>query len=373
MPCLNEAETLEICLKKAHKCLTEHDIAYEIIVADNGSTDGSIAIAERNNAKVVHVKEKGYGHALFGGISAANSEYVIMGDCDDSYNFLGLMPFIDQLRQGYDLVMGNRFQGGIDQDAMPKLHRYFGNPFLSFIGRLFFNSNLGDFYCGLRGFRKDAFEKMKVNSRGMEFALEMVVKSTIYNLKIKEIPTTLSPDGRSRKPHLRTFRDGWRSLRFFLLYSPRWLFLIPGLILFIVGSLLSVALIFSRIEVMGAVLDVHTLLFAHLAALLGMEMVFFYVFAKVYAVTNNFLPESKTYDTIRRIFTLEKGLVIGLVILLSGLGLSGYSFFSWSDTGFGELDYTNTMRLVMPAVLLIAMGFQMILYSFFLSILSIKK
>jgi glycosyltransferase involved in cell wall biosynthesis len=267
MPCLNEAETLETCIRKAQRALEQQNLAGEVVVADNGSTDGSIAIAERLGARVVRVQARGYGNALMGGIAAASGKYVIMGDADDSYDFSHIPRFLDKLREGADLVMGNRFRGGIEKDAMPLLHQYFGNPLLTRIGRLFFHSPVGDFYCGIRGFRKDAYEKMGLRTTGMEFATEMVVKATLLNLRIAEVPTTLVPDGRTRRPHIRTWRDGWRTLRFFLLYSPRWLFLYPGAVLMFVGSVLGLWLLPAPRRIGEVTFDVHTLVYAAAFAL----------------------------------------------------------------------------------------------------------
>src|SRR5882724_6440562 len=290
MPCLNEAETLETCIRKAQEAMRKANISGEVVIADNGSSDGSVAIGERLGARVVHIKAKGYGNALMGGIAAAAGEYIVMGDADDSYDFGHIARFIEPLRKGSDLVMGNRFRGGIQKAAMPPLHRYFGNPALTRLGRLFFRSPVGDFYCGLRGFRKDAYERMGLRTTGMEFATEMIVKATLLRLQIAEVPTTLSPDGRSRPPHLRTWRDGWRTLRFFLLYSPRWLFLYPGMALMLAGFALGLWLLPAPRPVGGVTFDVHTLVYAAAFVMLGFHAIAFAVFTKMFAISEGLLP-----------------------------------------------------------------------------------
>src|SRR3954447_21937874 len=320
MPCLNEAETLARCIAKARSFLSRNKVIGEVVVADNGSTDGSQAIARAHGARVVDIAERGYGSALRGGIDAARGTYVIMGDSDDSYDFSRLEPFLEKLREGYALVMGNRFVGGIAPGAMPALHRYLGNPVLSSIGRVFFGTPCRDFHCGLRGFRRDAILDLDLQSPGMEFASEMVVKATIQRLTISEVPTTLSPDGRSRPPHLRTWRDGWRHLRFLLLYSPRWLFLLPGLLLILLGTL-GYALALPGTTVLGARLDVHTLLFASLAVLLGQQSALFGLFAKRHAAHVGLLPEDARAERFLRACTLERGLLAGLGCFTAGLGL----------------------------------------------------
>jgi glycosyltransferase involved in cell wall biosynthesis len=373
MPCLNEGETLEVCIRKAQQALNDAKISGEVIVADNGSTDGSVEIAKRLGARVVHVKAKGYGNALKGGIAAALGKYIVMGDADDSYDFGHIPRFAEQLRQGADLVMGNRFRGGILKNAMPPLHQYFGNPALSWLGRLFFHSSLGDFYCGLRGFRKDALERMGLRTTGMEFATEMVVKATLLKLHITEVPTTLSHDGRSRPPHLRTWRDGWRTLRFFLLYSPRWLFLYPGLGLMLLGILLGAWLLPASRTVGGVTFDVHTLLYAAVFVLLGFQAIAFAVFTKVFAISEGLLPPDPTLDKAFRYITLEVGLVVGALLILVGLGVSIYAVGFWRSQHFGALDYAQTMRLVIPASLFLTLGVQTVFASFFLSVLGLRR
>ncbi len=373
LPCLNEAETLEVCLKKATKFLTENKIDGEVIVADNGSTDGSHEIALRNGARLIHVPEKGYGSALLGGSNAAEGKYIIMGDSDDSYDFTNLMPYLEKLREGYDLVMGNRFKGGIMKDAMPFLHRYLGNPVLSFLGRLFFKIPIGDFHCGLRGYSKDAFLRMDLKTKGMEFASEMVVKASLFKMKITEVPTILRPDGRSRPPHLRTWRDGWRHLRFLLIYSPRWLFLYPGILLMLFGVITSGLLIMGKITLAGVVFDVHTLLYTSALVLIGFQFISFFVFSKVYAITNGLLPSSPNFEKSFEYFNLERGLILGVIILLSGIALTVNAVLSWKNLNFGDLDPTIILRQTIPAIMLLTIGVQAILYSFFLSVLGLKK
>jgi glycosyltransferase involved in cell wall biosynthesis len=373
MPCLNEAETLEICIRKAQKALREANISGEVVIADNGSSDGSVDIAERLGARVVHIKAKGYGNALMGGIAAAAGKYVVMGDADDSYDFAHIARFIEPLRQGSDLVMGNRFRGGIQKAAMPPLHRYFGNPALTWLGRLFFRSPVGDFYCGLRGFRKDAYERMGLRTTGMEFATEMIVKATLLRLQIAEVPTTLSPDGRSRPPHLRTWRDGWRTLRFFLLYSPRWLFLYPGMALMLAGAVLGAWLLPAPRAVGSVIFDVHTLVYAAAFVLLGFQAIAFAVFTKFFAISEGLLPPDGTLDSLFRYITLEVGLAVGALLTSAGLGLSVYSVSSWGSKHFGPLDYSHTMRLVIPAALFLTLGAQTVFASFFMSVLGLRR
>jgi glycosyltransferase involved in cell wall biosynthesis len=373
MPCLDEAETLETCIKKAQWYLSQQNISGEVIIADNGSTDGSQEIAGRMGARVIHVTRRGYGSALQGAIAAAQGEYIIMGDADDSYDFLNLTPFVKKLRDGYDLVMGNRFKGGIKPGAMPSLHKYLGNPILTRIGRLFFPSPCGDFHCGLRGFRKEAISELNLCTTGMEFASEMVVKASLYNLRITEVPTTLSPDGRSRPPHLRSWRDGWRHLRFLLLYSPRWLFLYPGLLLMILGMITMLCLLPTS--------RVHSLMYSATAIIIGFQMTTFAVFTKIFAVREGLLPRQhrlfpQTKIAINKIFrytNLELGLMCGGVLLLAGVGGSVYIFWTWERNLFGSLDPANIMRILIPSVTCLALGIQIIFSSFFISILELKS
>ena len=373
MPCLNEAETLAICIKKAQDFFEREKISGEVIIADNGSTDGSQQIAKSLNATVVNVPQKGYGSALRGGIEAANGKYVIMGDADDSYDFSNLMPYLLKLREGYDLVMGNRFKGGIKPGAMPFLHKYLGNPVLSFIGRLFYKSNIGDFHCGLRGFSKKAYYTMILKTTGMEFASEMIVKASLKNLQITEVPTILSPDGRTRPPHLNTWRDGWRHLRFLVLYSPNWLFLIPGLILMVFGLITSAVLISGPISIGSVNFDVHTLLFTSVLALIGFQFILFYGLTKVYTVENDLLPKSKKYDRLFKFINLEKGLIIGFILVIVGIALSFSAYTDWQAISFGNIENNSVFRRVIPAVTLMLLGVQIILFSLFFSILGLKK
>jgi glycosyltransferase involved in cell wall biosynthesis len=374
MPCLNEAETLESCIRKAQRALLEANIAGEIIVADNGSSDGSIEIAQRLGAQVVKVQDKGYGNALMSGIAAARGKFIVMGDADDSYDFAHIPRFVEQLRRGSDLVMGNRFRGGIQKGAMPPLHQYFGNPALTRLGRLFFgNRSVGDFYCGLRGFRKQAYERMGLRTTGMEFATEMVVKATLLKMRVAEVPTTLSTDGRSRPPHLRTWLDGWRTLRFFLLYSPRWLFLYPGLGLMLFGTLLGAWLLPAPRTVAAVTFDVHTLLYAAVFVLLGFQAIAFAVFTKLFAISEGLHPPDPTLDKAFRYITLEVGLLAGALLILAGLGVSVYAVGFWQSRHFGPLDYAQTLRLVIPASLFLTLGGQTVFASFFLSVLGLRR
>ena len=365
MPCLNEAETLETCIKKAQWFIAENDIAGEVIIADNGSNDGSQEIARRLNARVVNVPAKGYGSALKGGIAAARGKYIIMGDADDSYDFSSLNPFVRKLRNGYDLVMGNRFKGGIESGAMPFLHRYLGNPVLTGIGKLLFGSPCNDFHCGLRGFRKDAISDLDLQTTGMEFASEMVVKATLHKMQITEVPTTLSPDGRSRPPHLNTWRDGWRHLRFLLMYSPRWLFFYPGIFLILAGFLATLSLLPSP--------KVHSLLYSSTAMTIGFQIVMFALFTKVFGISEGLLPEDRRLNRLFKYLNLETGLIAGCVLLLIGTVASVYAFGIWGQHDFGSLNPTETMPIVIPGVTCLALGIQSIFSSFFLSILGLKR
>jgi glycosyltransferase involved in cell wall biosynthesis len=374
MPCLNEAETLAVCIRKAKKSLEENGIRGEVIIADNGSTDGSQEIAMSEGARVVPVEAKGYGSALMGGINAARGRYIIMGDADDSYDFTNLLPFVEKLREGYDLVMGNRFRGGIKPGAMPPLHKYLGNPVLTAIARLlYWNPPCGDFHCGLRGFRRDAAERMNLRTTGMEFASEMVVKATLNKMRITEVPTTLSPDGRSRPPHLRSWRDGWRHLRFLLLYSPRWLFLYPGLILMTVCAIIGLRLLFGPVGIGGVVFDVHTLLYAAIGIVIGFQAVVFAVFTKVFATSEGLLPADARLNRMFRFVTLESGLITGAVLLVLGFVGSVYALGSWEARSFGQLNPSDTLRLVIPSATALMLGFQIMLSSFFLSVLQLKR
>lgn len=373
MPCLNEAETLEVCITKAIRALDELNIAGEIIVADNGSTDGSQDIAAKLGARVVSAEARGYGSALMAGISAARGRFIIMGDADDSYDFSELAPFVEKLRSGDELVMGNRFKGGIAPGAMPAMHRYLGNPVLTAIGRLFFHSPAGDFHCGMRGFHKAAVMKMDLRTTGMEFASEMVVKATLRKLRISEVPVTLSPDGRSRPPHLRRWRDGWRHLRFLLLYSPRWLFLYPGLLL-VLGGLVAGAWLLSGPIYIGRVgFDVQTLLYAAVGVVIGFQAMIFALFTKVFAISEGLLPEDPRINKLFRTITLERGIVTGALLVLAGLGGSIYAVSFWDENSFGPLDPSKTLRIIIPSITALIIGCQAILSSFFLSVLVLRR
>ncbi len=372
MPCLNEVETLSICIKKAQNFLTEQQIEGEIIIADNGSTDGSVELAQSQGVRVIQIKEKGYGNALKGGIAAAKGKYILMGDSDDSYDFYNLSPFIDRLKAGYDLVMGNRFSGGIEKGAMPFLHRYLGNPVLSFLGRLFYNINVRDFHCGLRAFRKDAYQKMRLSSPGMEFASEMVVKASLMDLKITEVPTTLSPDGRSRSPHLNTWRDGWRHLRFLLGFSPKWIYLYPGIGMMLLGGVLSILLVMSRLQVGGINFDVQTLLYTCLLVLIGFQFFAFYFLAIVYANAKGLLPPKDQIVRILHYFNLEKGLLIGIMLIGVGVLLFLWAFNVWRGVDFGALNPLESLRITIPSVTFLVLGIQMMIYSFFWHILKLR-
>jgi glycosyltransferase involved in cell wall biosynthesis len=371
MPCLNEAETLAKCIRHAQNAVSKDGLSAEIIVADNGSTDGSQQIARDLGVRVVDVSRKGYGSTLIGGIDAAQGQLVVMGDADDSYDFEAIGPLIARLRDGYDLVVGNRFTGGIQPGAMPWSHRWIGNPVLTFISRVFFHAPVGDTHCGLRAFRKDAYEKMRLRATGMEFASEMVIKASLKGMRISEVPVVLRPDGRSRPPHLRTWRDGWRHLRFMLLFSPRWLFLYPGIALFALGATLSALLIGGPLQVAGVRLDIHTLLVAGVLSLIGYQLVLFAVFTKVFAIRMGFHPPHPVLAGLFRYITLEVGLLAGTLMVLAGIIGLVLAVVSWRSVGFGNLDPSLTMREVIPAVLLLAIGTQTVFASFFISILSI--
>ena len=373
MPCLNEAETLASCIAKARSFLTRSGIRGEVLVADNGSSDGSQTIAEAAGARVVDIAERGYGSALRGGIRAARGRYVIMGDSDDSYDFSDLGLFVEKLREGYQLVMGNRFQGGIRPGAMPPLHRYFGNPILTVLGRLSFSSPCGDFYCGLRGFERRAILALNLQASGMEFALEMLVKATTNKLRIAEIPTTLSPDGRSRPPHLRSWRDGWRSLRFYLLFSPRWLFLYPGTMMLLTGALAMTWLLLGTLVIGGVGFDIHTLLYTAVAIIIGVQSIQFWIFAKIYGMRKGIVPPDPRFSSlITAVVRLEYGLITGGVLLLLGLALGIYALRYWGAAGFGALNPEQTMRLVIPSAMAIILAFQIAYGAFFVSILEIR-
>ena len=373
MPCLNEAETVATCVRKAVGCLEQNGINGEVVIADNGSTDGSQRLATEAGARVVPVSEKGYGNALMGGILAARGRYVIMGDADDSYDFTSLMPFVEALRDGADLVMGNRFKGGVAPGAMPPLHRYLGNPVLSFVGRLFFRSKIGDFHCGLRGFRRDSVLGLGLQATGMEFASEMVVKATLARQRIVEVPTTLSPDGRSRPPHLRSWRDGWRHLRFLLLFSPRWLFLYPGAVLLALGLIVGAAIIPGPLTIGGVSFDVDTLVGASAMLVIGFQVMQFGLFTKLYASAEGFMPGSSRVRKLLSVWSLERGLVFGGLLLVAGIVGAVVGISDWHVSRFGPLNPTQSLRLIVPSATALVVGCQLIFGSFFMSILGIKR
>lgn len=373
MPCLNESRTLAICIGKAQDTMRRLGIRGEVIVADNGSTDGSQSLAESMGARVVPISERGYGSALRGGIAAARGTFVVMGDSDDSYDFTQVGEFLARLNEGYDLVMGNRFRGGIRPGAMPFLHRYLGNPVLSWLGRLFFGCPVGDFQCGLRGFRKGAIDQLKLQTSGMEFSTEMVVKATLFNLKILEIPTTLSPDGRDRPPHLRTWRDGWRYLRFLLLYSPRWLFLYPGIILLVLGLAIGFWLMPGPKILGTTTFDYHTLLFGAMAILIGFQSINFAVFTKAFAISEHLLPEDPRMNRVFRFATLEGGLILGAALILAGAGTWIFGLNYWRNHHFGPLDPDKTLRIVIPGFVALTLGTEIVLSSFFVSVLGMAR
>lgn len=371
MPCLNEAETLETCIRKAKGFLEEYGVDGEVLIADNGSTDGSVDIAEACGARVTHVEQRGYGSALISGCREALGEYVIMGDADDSYDFTNLMPFVEKLREGYDLVMGNRFKGGIEDGAMPWSHRYIGNPVLSFVGRVFFHSRIGDFHCGLRGYRRESILALDLQTSGMEYASEMVVKAELNGLKIAEIPTTLKKDGRSRPPHLRSMRDGWRHLKFLLMYAPNWLFLYPGLILLIAGIIGSLVLLGGELNLFSVTFSINTFLYFMIFIVLGFNIISMFLIVKLYAQIHKFLPPKGT-DWYHR---LKEDLFIfgGMFLVLFGVILSILALCSWGRGGFGTLVPEEIMRTTIPAVTLIAIGVQSVFSGFVMSIIKVKE
>ncbi len=373
IPCLNEAETLDEVIRAAREGLEACDVAGEVIVADNGSTDGSIEIAERLGARVVRVSRRGYGAALRGGIDAAEAEYVLMGDADASYDFREAPRFLAKLRDGCDLVMGDRFAGGIAPGAMPWKNRWIGNPLLSAIGRRVFRTTVRDFHCGLRALRKDAWARMDLRTEGMELASEMVIKASLAGMRIGEVPVTLSPDKRSRRPHLRPWRDGWRHLRFMLLFSPRWLFLYPGLAMLIVGIATGAWLLPGPRRADGVTFDVHSLLLAMVVALIGVQAIFFALFSRIYAMTAGLLPETARWRRLFRAVKLETGLLIGLPLTLVGLAGVLWAVLAWGAADFGDLVPSEFLRLLLPFCFLLLLGVQVVLSSFFLSVLGLAR
>jgi glycosyltransferase involved in cell wall biosynthesis len=374
MPCLNEAATIATCIRKAMDSIERLGIAGEVVIADNGSTDGSQQIAEELGARVVPVERRGYGAALTGGIAAARGRWVIMGDADDSYDFSKLEPFVEGLRSGYDLVAGNRFRGGIRPGAMPWLHKRLGNPMLSFIGKRLYGTPCGDIYCGLRGFDREKIQQLDIRSSGMEFAIEMIVKATMQGLRVTEVPTTLSPDAEGREPHLNTWRDGWRSVRLLLLYSPKWLFLYPGLLLLAFGIAGMAWLVPGERTIGGVGFDVSTLLYFALAVIVGLQAVYYFLTARWFGIMEGLLPED---PLIRRIVErprrLEWALLVGTLLIAIGLGLSIYALGRWNEAGFGPLDYPDTLRIVIPGATLICVGMQTVFSALFLGVLGLRR
>jgi Glycosyl transferase family 2 len=372
MPCLNEAETVATCVRKARGFLERTGINGEVLVADNGSSDGSQELAREAGARVVSVAKKGYGSALLGGIEAAAGKFVIMADADDSYDFSRLDTFIDGLRAGHTMVIGHRFRGGIRPGAMPFLHRYLGNPVLSFAGRLFFSSRIGDFHCGLRGVERAAVMQLGLRASGMEFASEMIVKATLAGWRIAEVPTVLSPDGRSRPPHLRSWRDGWRHLRFLLMMSPRWLMLYPGACLITIGVAAELTILHGPIIIRGVGFDIHTMLYAAGATILGVQLVLFSILARTVGVLKNLLPVTATFSRFLRVFTLERGIALGLVLGVSGLALGAYSVESWAHARLEALDPATMMRVAIPSVTLMLAGAEIVFASFLLGFIDVS-
>lgn len=372
MPCLNEAETVATCVLKARGFLERTGIEGEVLVADNGSTDGSPDLARQAGARVVAIPKKGYGNALIGGIDAACGRFVIMADADDSYDFSQLDAFVEGLRAGNSMVIGHRFRGGIQPGAMPPLHRYLGNPVLSFAGRLFFSSGIGDFHCGLRGVDRNAVLQLGLRAPGMEFASEMIVKATLAGWRIAEVPTVLSPDGRSRAPHLRSWRDGWRHLRFLLMMTPRWLMLYPGTCLLGIGIAVELVILRGPIIIHGVGFDIHTMLYAAGATILGLQLVLFSLLARTVGVLKNLLPMTTTLARFLRIFTLERGILLGLCLGMTGFGLAVYSVKSWADTRLSMLDPTTMMRVAIPSVTLMLAGAEIVFASFLLGFIDVR-
>lgn len=376
MPCLNEAETLARCIEKAKSGITRAGVPAEILIADNGSTDGSQGIAEKLGARVAAISERGYGSALIGGTRAARGKWILMGDADDSYDFAEADRFVKKFAEGYELVMGCRLPSGggtIRPGAMPWKNRWIGNPILTFIGRLFFKCPAHDFHCGLRGYTKEAFESLDLQTTGMEFASEMVIKATLRKLKITEVPVTLSKDGRSRPPHLKPWRDGWRHLRFMLLFSPRWLFLIPGIVLFAFGASLSVALSAGDIRMGPIVLNVGTLAVTCMTTIVGFQLVAFAFFTKVFAIAEGLLPDDPKLTRLLKFFTLEKGLVASMGIFVIGTALLARAAWLWGKIHFAELpSMEENLRRLIPATTLVVIGIQGVFSSFFMSALGLK-
>jgi glycosyltransferase involved in cell wall biosynthesis len=373
MPCLNEALTVGTCVKKALTYLQRRGIAGEVLVADNGSTDGSQRLAETAGARVIQIEGKGYGAALIGGIEAAKGRFVIMADADDSYDFTNLDDFVDGLRQGFKLVIGNRFAGGIMPGAMPFLNRYLGNPVLSFVGRTLFSSPVGDFHCGMRGFERQAILELNLRATGMEFASEMVVKASLARLSIAEVPTTLRPDGRDRSPHLRPWRDGWRHLRFMLLRSPQWLFLYPGLALTLLGLVGAGLLSVKPRPIPGFfTLDVDALLYFSVAAIVGLQITFFGLFAIAIARKLQLRIAHGIPERLLRLASLEWAIALGACLICAGVAGAVFAVVKWGDSSFGSLVPSEIMRITIPSVTTLALGTQMVFGSFLLGFIEIE-
>lgn len=372
MPCLNEEETIEICIKKAQKALKENNIRGEVLIADNGSTDKSKQLALKCGARVIDVPEKGYGNAITEGTKQALGKYCVIGDCDDSYDFSNIIPFLEKLRDGYDLVMGNRYKGGIEKGAMPWSHRYIGTPIISFLGRLFYKLKIGDFNCGMRGYNRNSIIDLDLKCTGMEYASEMIVQAKLNGLKITEIPTTLKKDGRTRPPHLNSFYDGWRHLKFLFMYSPKWLFLIPGFILMIIGLIGSIIFIFKNIQLGSIVLGVHSRLYLGAMVVVGLQMIIFAMFAKIYAINSGMNPKNDRMSKFLNRMTVEKWLIIGIFFTILGFGLTIYAMIIWQMRDWGNLDPVKVMPITIPAVYFIIIGVQISFASFILGILNIE-
>jgi glycosyltransferase involved in cell wall biosynthesis len=376
MPCLNEAETLLGCIHEAQNAIRSCGVVGEVVIADNGSTDGSPRIAEETGARVVDVKDKGYGSALMGGIKAARGKYVLMGDADGSYNFGELPAFLDRLRAGRQIVMGCRLPSGgghIEPGAMPWKHRWIGNPVLSGLGKLFFRAPVADFHCGLRAFDRRAILDLDLRCTGMEFASEMVVKSVVARLKFAQVPITLRPDGRSRPPHLRSWRDGWRHLRFMLLYSPKWLFFIPGMFLTVVGAIGFTLLMYKPVKIGNVTFDTNSLLVSAAMLIVGYQVLFFAVYTKAVAVQARLLRPDPRITRLLHSQLVEWGVIIGLAALVIGIGYLGFAVYSWRATGFGRLAYAESLRIVIPAVTAIALGIQIMFSGFALAVLGLER
>ncbi len=373
MPCLNEEQTIGICIQKALSFLKKSNLNGEILVVDNGSSDNSVVIIKSFDVRMIAAEQKGYGHALIAGIKNAKGNWIIMGDSDDTYNFENLEGFLSKLSEGYDIVLGNRFSGKIETGAMPFLHRYFGNPVLSFLGRLFFKVPVRDFHCGLRAAKKSQLQNLNLICGGMEFATEMIAKAALHKLSIAEVPINLYAHKKDRSSHLRTWRDGWRHLRFMLLYSPAWLFLYPGIFLLFFFGIITAMLFISPLQIGKIVFDVHTMLYAGLGVIIGFQFILFYIFTKIYVTTHGLIPPVKRFENKYNYFNLERGLLLGFLIFIGGVFIAFLSFRDWQQVNFGHLNTSVTLRKVIPSIVLIIIGLQIIFSSFFMSVLGIKR